>query len=63
MSNFCMPAEWENHSATILGWPSNEEDWPGKLEAVEYDYCEFIKRHCRDLGHYFLFQTLKGKAI
>lgn len=43
MNNFYMPAEWEKHSATILGWPSNEDDWPGKMHAVEHDYCEYIR--------------------
>ena len=25
---FSMPAEWEPHEATWLGWPHNESDWP-----------------------------------
>ena len=28
---FRVPAEWEKHEATWLGWPHNNEDWPGKL--------------------------------
>lgn len=37
-----MPAEWEPHDATWLTWPSSE-DWPGKLDAVRWTYCEFIR--------------------
>lgn len=39
-----MPAEWEEHSATQLHWPSNRETWPGKsLKRVERVYLEIIK--------------------
>jgi len=24
-----VPAEWQRHEATWLGWPHNKEDWPG----------------------------------
>lgn len=38
-----MPAEWEPHEATWLGWPVNEEDWPGKLAAVEWVFVEIVR--------------------
>lgn len=38
-----MPAEWERHDATWLGWPSNEADWPGKLDAVRWAMAEFVR--------------------
>lgn len=38
-----MPAEWEEQQGTLLCYPQNKEDWPGKFEAVEWDYIEFIK--------------------
>lgn len=38
-----MPAEWENHSATQLHWPSNRDTWPGEaLERAENVYVEII---------------------
>lgn len=37
-----MPAEWEPHAATWLTWPCSE-DWPGKLQAVRWTYCEVIR--------------------
>lgn len=38
-----MPAEWERHRATWLAWPHNADDWPGKLEAVTWVFCEMIR--------------------
>lgn len=38
-----MPAEWEQHEATWLGWPHHEPDWPGKLEAVRWAYAEIVR--------------------
>lgn len=37
-----MPAEWEPHGATWLAWP-HSDDWPGKLEAVQWVFCEIIR--------------------
>jgi agmatine deiminase len=31
---FSMPAEWEEHEATWLGWPHNMSDWPGKIDTI-----------------------------
>ncbi len=39
-----MPAEWEPHHATWLGWPHNASDWPGKLAVIPWVYGE-IARH------------------
>ena len=38
-----MPAEWEQHRATWIAWPYLESDYPGKLDAVRWAYCEFIR--------------------
>lgn len=38
-----MPAEWEKHEATWLGWPSNKNDWPGKFSPIQWVYAEIIK--------------------
>ncbi|GAC1300905.1 MAG: agmatine deiminase family protein [Mucilaginibacter sp.] len=42
-NGFHFPAEWHPHIATWLSWPHKEESWPGKLELVYPQYCEFIK--------------------
>jgi agmatine deiminase len=42
-----MPAEWEPHRATWIAWPYMESDYPGKVDAVRWAYCEFIRHVCR----------------
>lgn len=37
------PAEWEEHEATWLSWPHNENSWPDKIEKIYPAYSEFIK--------------------
>ena len=39
-----MPAEWEPHEATWLGWPHNASDWPGKLAAIHWVYGEIVRK-------------------
>ena len=40
---FRMPAEWEPHDATWIGWPHNTTDWPGKMSAVQWVYGEIVR--------------------
>jgi agmatine deiminase len=40
---FSMPAEWEPHEATWLGWPHNPTDWPDKLDTIRWVYCEIVR--------------------
>ncbi|MCI0402492.1 MAG: agmatine deiminase family protein, partial [Acidobacteria bacterium] len=44
---FSMPAEWERHEATWLGWPHNRSDWPGKFGAIPWVYCEIVRHLVR----------------
>lgn len=41
---YSMPAEWEQHAATWLGWPHNESDWPGKLDTIRWVYGEMVRK-------------------
>ena len=41
---FSMPAEWEQHEATWIGWPHNPTDWPGKLEPIQWVYGEIVRK-------------------
>jgi agmatine deiminase len=41
---FSMPAEWEPHEATWLGWPHNPTDWPDKLDTIRWVYGEMVRR-------------------
>ncbi len=38
-----MPAEWERHEATWIGWPHNTTDWPGKMAAIQWVYGEIVR--------------------
>src|SRR5947208_11360503 len=38
-----MPAEWESHYATWLGWPHNASDWPGKFAPIPWVYGEIVR--------------------
>ncbi|MEX0610293.1 MAG: agmatine deiminase family protein [Balneolaceae bacterium] len=55
-SNPRMPAEWEQHAATQLHWPSNSRTWPGKrLDLVEEVYCRIIEElHFYEPIHLFV---------
>ena len=37
-----MPAEWEPHEATWLGWPHEVTDWPGKFPAIPWAFAEIV---------------------
>jgi len=41
---FRIPAEWERHDATWLGWPHNATDWPGKIAAIDWVYGEIVRK-------------------
>jgi agmatine deiminase len=41
---FILPAEWEPHHATWIGWPHNATDWPGKIAAIPFVYAEIVRR-------------------
>jgi agmatine deiminase len=40
---FSMPAEWEPHAATWLGWPHHPTDWPDKLDTIRWVYGEMVR--------------------
>jgi agmatine deiminase len=39
-----LPAEWEPHEATWLGWPHNLTDWPGKFAPIPWVYSEIVRK-------------------
>jgi agmatine deiminase len=39
-----MPAEWEPHEATWLGWPHNASDWPGRFPPIPWAYGEIVRK-------------------
>ncbi|HUN61895.1 MAG TPA: agmatine deiminase family protein, partial [Candidatus Sulfotelmatobacter sp.] len=40
---FRMPAEWEQHEATWLGWPHELTDWPGKFAPIPWAFAEMVR--------------------
>jgi agmatine deiminase len=38
-----MPAEWERHEATWLGWPHELTDWPGKFAPIPWAFAEIVR--------------------
>jgi agmatine deiminase len=39
-----MPAEWERHDATWIGWPHNTSDRPGKFASIPWVYGEIVRK-------------------
>src|SRR5690348_6641217 len=45
--SFRMPAEWEPHEATWLGWPHERTDWPGKFAPIPWAFAEIVRHLAR----------------
>ncbi|HEY3490125.1 MAG TPA: agmatine deiminase family protein [Candidatus Deferrimicrobiaceae bacterium] len=43
-AGFRMPAEWERHAATWIGWPHNPKDWPGKFAPIPWVFGEIVRK-------------------
>lgn len=41
--SYHMPAEWERHEATWIGWPHNTTDWPGKFAPIPWVFGEMVR--------------------
>jgi len=42
-SKLRLPAEWEEHKSTIICWPNQKGDWPGKFTPIPWVYTEIVK--------------------
>jgi agmatine deiminase len=51
-----MPAEWEPHEATWLGWPHELTDWPGKFAPIPWAFAEIVRHLSRVEKVYLLVQ-------
>jgi agmatine deiminase len=56
---FRMPAEWEPHEATWLGWPHERTDWPGKFAPIPWAFAEIV-RHLSEVERVFLLVENQG---
>jgi agmatine deiminase len=50
---FRMPAEWEPHAATWLGWPHELTDWPSKFSPIPWAFAEIV-RHLSQVERVYL---------
>ncbi len=48
MNNYKLPAEFDKHEATWIGWPHNKSDWPGKFSTIPFVYAEIVKQISRE---------------
>ena len=42
-----LPGEWEPHEATVVAWPHNARDWPGKFPPIRWVYAEIVRQIAR----------------
>lgn len=54
---FRMPAEWEPHAATWLGWPHERTDWPGKFAPIPWVYAEIVRQLAKVERVYLLVEN------
>ncbi len=44
MMNRRIPAEWEPHESTLIAWPHNKADWPGKFTPITWVYADITAK-------------------
>jgi agmatine deiminase len=59
---FRMPAEWESHEATWLGWPHEVTDWPGKFATVPWAFAEIVRHLSRVERVFLLVESRAAQA-
>ena len=57
-----LPAEWEPHAATWLGWPHNPTDWPGKLASIRWVYAEICRKLAPGENLHILVNSARHQA-
>jgi agmatine deiminase len=59
---FRMPAEWEPHEATWLGWPHEVTDWPGKFAPIPWAFAEIVRHLSRFERVFLLVENRKAES-
>ena len=59
---FRMPAEWEPHEATWLGWPHELTDWPGKFAPIPWAFAEIVRHLSRVERVYLLVENRASES-
>jgi agmatine deiminase len=59
---FRMPAEWERHEATWLGWPHELTDWPGKFAPIPWAFAEIVRHLSKVERVYLLVENRESES-
>jgi agmatine deiminase len=59
---FRMPAEWERHEATWLGWPHELTDWPGKFAPIPWAFAEIVRHLSKVERVYLLVENREAES-
>ena len=59
---FRIPAEWERHEATWLGWPHEVTDWPGKFPSIPWAFAEIVRQLSRVERVYLLVENREAQS-
>ena len=62
-SLFRMPAEWERQQSTLMGWPNNKNDWPGKFDNIPRIFAKIISNITKSQQVNLLINNHKSKSI
>ena len=57
-----MPAEWETHEATWLGWPHERTDWPGKFATIPWAFAEIVRHLAKVERVYLLVENRDAES-
>ena len=60
-SLFRMPAEWEKQQSTLIGWPYNKNDWPGKFKNIPNVFAKIISKISEAQGVNLLIKNATSK--
>ena len=58
-----MPAEWERQQSTLIGWPYNKNDWPGKFNNIPKIFAKIISKITKSQEVNLLIKNHKSKNI
>src|SRR5262245_16642050 len=57
-----MPAEWEPHEGTFLGWPHELTDWPGKFAPIPWAFAEIVRHLARVERVFLVVETREAEV-
>jgi agmatine deiminase len=57
-----MPAEWEQHESTWLGWPHELSDWPGKFSPIPWAFAEIVRQLSQVERVYLLVENREAES-